>query len=129
VFVETSVSPTLADAAAADPKALIQRGRDITGRLLNELDATTGHVGELEALITGATEDDRDGRRRHAMLQAVGLSTRAAVLKNLALAAKTLSEAAPGKKGDDEKRPRPSRFATPSAPRLVVDNERNGDGR
>jgi hypothetical protein len=67
-------------------------------RLLSELDASTTHIGELHQLIEDFTADDRDGRRRHAVQQAVNLSTRATIMKNLASAAKTLAEAAPGKR-------------------------------
>ena len=97
---EASVSQALSDAAAAEPKELIRRGRDLVGRLLDELDSSTTHVGQLEELIMAETEGDRDGRRRAAMLRAVALPTRAAVLKNLAAATRIMSEAAPGKKDE-----------------------------
>jgi hypothetical protein len=93
---EVRVSPTLA--AATDPKAIIDMGRDLAARLLDELHATTAYRGEIEALIIAETAGDPDGRRRQAMLQVVGLPTRATVLKNLALAAKTLAEVMPGKR-------------------------------
>ena len=58
-----------------------------------------------------ATAADRDSRRHDAMLRAIGLSSRAATLKNLAAAAKTLAQIeAPsagtgGKKGKPWQRP------------------------
>lgn len=124
--IEISVSPTLADAAAADPKAIVERGRHLAGRLLDELDVTSSHVGELEELIEAETAGDVDGRRRAAMMRAIALPTRAAVLKNLALASKTLAEIGAGKKADAggaTKSATPSRFSTPAPPRLVVNNK------
>lgn len=129
---EVSVSPTLAAVVDVDPKVLIKHGRDLTRRLMDELDATTSHVGELEEAIAAYTADDKDGQRRFAMLKAVGLPTRANVLKTLALAAKTLAEAAPGKKEEAKEAAataaKSGRFAMqPTPPKLVVDNE--GDQR
>jgi len=129
---ELTVSPTLAAAIDVDPKVLIRQGRDLTHRLMDELDATTSHVGELEEAIAAYTADDKDGQRRFAMLKAVGLPTRANVLKTLALAAKTLAEAAPGKKEEAKEAAataaKSGRFAMqPTPPKLVVDNE--GDQR
>jgi hypothetical protein len=121
---EVRASPTLA--AVADPKAIIDMGRDLAVRLLDELQATTAHLGEIEDLIVSETASDQDGRRRHAMLLAVGLPTRAAVLKNLTLAAKTLAEVAPGKRvkaEDAAKSAGTGRFSTPPAPKLVVNNQ------
>jgi hypothetical protein len=64
-------------------KASIQQAKDITARLLDELDAITTHAGELEDLIIDETAGDRDPRRRNAMLRAVALPSRAATLKLL----------------------------------------------
>lgn len=126
--VELKVSPTLAAVVDVDPKVLIKHGRDLTRRLMDELDATTSHVGEIEEAITAYTAGDKDGQRRFAMLKAVGLPTRANVLKTLTLAAKTLAEAAPGKKEEAQNAAttaaRSGRFATaPTPPKLVVNNE------
>ncbi len=66
----------------------IGRGRDLTLRLLDELDAATSHVGELEEAIEAETAADKTGQRRAAMLKAVGLPSRAGVIKDLSAAAK-----------------------------------------
>ena len=66
----------------------IARGRDLTLRLLDELDATTSHVGELEEAIEAETTGDKTGQRRAAMMKAVGLPSRAGVIKDLSAAAK-----------------------------------------
>ncbi|MBN9448275.1 MAG: hypothetical protein J0I67_15400 [Bosea sp.] len=66
----------------------IGRGRDLTLRLLDELDATTTHVGELEEMIEDETAGDKSPMRRNAMLKAVGLPSRAGVIKDLSAAAK-----------------------------------------
>lgn len=118
-------SSMVADAAAQDPKAIAKRGHALVVRLLDELETTSSYVGELEGLIIAETAEDRDGRRRTAMLRAVELSSRAVVLKNLALAAKTLAEAGPGKREEAAlaaKAANSGRFATPPPPKLVVDN-------
>ena len=129
---ELKVSPTLAAAVDVDPKVLIKHGRDLTRRLMDELDATTSHVGEIEEAIAAYTAGDKDGQRRFAMLKAVGLPTRANVLKTLTLAAKTLAEAAPGKKEEAQEAATTAatsgRFAMQATPpKLVVDND--GDRR
>jgi hypothetical protein len=85
-------------AADADPHA---RGRDIALRLLDELDATTSHLGELEAEIIGATCEDESGRRQAAMLKAISLPSRAHTLKMIVQSLNVLSGGAakrPGKK-------------------------------
>ena len=94
---------------------------------MDELSSTTTHIGEIEELIDEETAHDKDGRRRYAMKQAVSLSTRAGILKNLTLAAKTLAEAEPqGKKAQRQAAAVESSssgiFAVPEAPKLVVSN-------
>ena len=74
-----------AHAVAAD-------GRSLAVRMLDELRATTSLQGELEELIISETSDDRDGKRRTAMLRAVDLPNRARILKDLMAAAKTAAE-------------------------------------
>jgi hypothetical protein len=66
----------------------IARGRDLTLRLLDELDGTTAYVGEIEAMIVDETAGDRSTQRRNAMLKAVSLPSRAGVIKDLSAAAK-----------------------------------------
>lgn len=91
-------SATIRKAARTDPKALADDTLDVLNRLLDELDTVTARLGELEDLIVAETEDDKDGRRRNAMLKAVSLPVRILAAKNLSLALKTLQEARPGKK-------------------------------
>lgn len=74
------------------PEAIIGRGRILALRMLDELDTTTSHVGEMEEAIEDATPGKGDVRRREAMMKAVSLPVRAGTLKNLALALKTLAE-------------------------------------
>ena len=55
----------------------------LAARMLDELDASTLQIGEMESLIEDETANDKDGRRRLAMLRAISLPTRAATLKTL----------------------------------------------
>lgn len=88
-------APATAD---MDDRALSQ---DLIRRMLDELDTVTAHVGELEDMIENETANDRDGRRRAAMLKAVSLPVRTNTLKMLIA---SLAESAPeGKKGKKEK--------------------------
>ena len=66
----------------------IGRGRDITLRLLDELETATTHLGELEEMIEDETASDTNSLRRNAMLKAVALPSRAGVIKDLSAAAK-----------------------------------------
>lgn len=77
----------------ADPAVIAARGRNLVVRLLDELDATSANLGEMQAAIVAETGNDETSRRRDAMLKAVGLKARADTLKALALAAKTLNGA------------------------------------
>ncbi|ACL58961.1 hypothetical protein [Methylobacterium nodulans] len=113
----------------ARPEAILGRGRGLVLRMLDELEATTAHLGEIEAAIIGETADDDGGRRREALLKAVSLPARAGTLKALALAAKTLAEAAlpDGKKAQQADTAAKlaqggGRFAAPAPPKLVVSN-------
>jgi hypothetical protein len=74
------------------PEAIIGRGRILALRMLDELDATTSHIGEMEDAIEEANPGKSGMRRREAMMKAVSLPVRAGTLKNLALAVKTLAE-------------------------------------
>ena len=106
---------------------VIGRGRNLADRLLDELDAETMHRGELEAIIM---MNEVDPQRVAALKQAVSLPTRAKTLQTLALALKTMGETADsGKKAARQARAETaagggSKFAAPSAPKLVVDNKR-----
>lgn len=90
----------------ADAATLADRGRGLIGRMLDELDATTSHIGELEEAICDATADDQSSRRQDAMLGAISLGSRAKTLKELATAFKTLNEAAApqGKKAQQQEK-------------------------
>jgi hypothetical protein len=121
--------------APIDPAAIADRGRDLVGRMLSELEAITAHSGELRAVILDATKDDGDGRRRARLSRMLDLSSRAVVLKDLATAARTLGDAqqpvaAGGKKqeakGKATRIAAAGRFATPPPPKLVINNS---DGR
>jgi len=91
--------------------AAVRAAKGLTLRLLDELDAITTHQGDLEDLIELETIDDEDGgRRRAAMLKAIGLPSRAAVLKQLLAATRAWSDlerpaAKPAPKGDGAKPP------------------------
>lgn len=109
---------------------VIGRGRNLADRLLDELEAETMHRGELEAIIM---MNEVDPQRVAALKQAVSLPTRAKTLQTIALALKTMGETADGgrsgKKAARQARAETaagggSKFAAPSAPKLVVDNKR-----
>jgi hypothetical protein len=125
---EPSPARTLLTPANASPEAIVGRGRNLTLRMLDELDAQTSQIGELGTLIDSAIDTGDGGKARDAAHQAISLKQRAEVLKALALTAKTLAEAgAPaGKKAERqeaaEKVAGSSKFAPPPAPKLVVDN-------
>ena len=93
--------PTRVSKENSCPEAIVGRGRSLVLRMLDELDATTAHLGEIEKAIVEETEND-DGRRREAMLSAVSLKARSDIVKTLALAAKTFAEtgAPAGKKAE-----------------------------
>lgn len=106
------------------PEALTDRAKGIAGRLMDELEAVTAHVGELEDMI--CTEES-DPRRRQALLKALSLAERAKTLKDISTTMKTLNEAAApeGKKAQKQAAAESvgGRFAAPSAPKLVVSNK------
>lgn len=77
----------------------IAQAKDLTQRLLGELDTVTTHADELEDLICDETAADRDSRRRNAMLRAIGLGARAATLKVLIASTRTWADLErPGRK-------------------------------
>ncbi len=59
-------------------------GHSLTMRMLNELDATTTHRGELEDMIKSTIAPRRQG----ALLNAISLGQRATVMRDLATAAR-----------------------------------------
>ena len=72
-------------AVVRDHQVSVHEGYSITRRLLDELNATTSHQGEMETLITAIYDD---GRQKTAAMRAVSLPGRAAVMRDLAQAAK-----------------------------------------
>lgn len=120
---------TVATLETTSPAAIIDRGRNLTLRLLDELDATTSRVGELREIIDFAV-DGSDDKAKAAIEKALSLKERADVLKALALTAKTFAEAgAPaGKKAERQERANAAatnggRFATRQGPKLAVSND------
>lgn len=63
----------------------IGHGHRLTMRMLDELDATTAYAGELQKLIT----ENISPKNQEAIRRAVGLNSRATVLRDLATAART----------------------------------------
>ncbi|MGM4906270.1 hypothetical protein AB8B21_05660 [Tardiphaga sp. 866_E4_N2_1] len=122
-IVQTPVTPE-----TTSPEAIVGRGRNLTLRLLDELDATTSKLGELEMMIDTSIDGEDADQQRQALKQAVSLKQRAEVLKSLALAAKTLNESGAGAdNGKKAQRQRSaeqvaqpgSKYAPPSAPKTV----------
>ncbi len=72
---------------------LVERGRRVALCMLDELEATTSHLGELAEEIEAAAPGSDNARRREGMLKAISLPTRSGILKNLAQSVKTLAEA------------------------------------
>jgi transposase-like protein len=99
-------------------------GRGLVARMLDELDVITSRRGELEDMIVDATQGEDEDARRDSMMRAVSLPSRAATMKTLALALKTLNEAsAPqGKKAAQQDKARDvgggSRFTALGPPTL-----------
>lgn len=117
---------------SGEPEDLLVKGREIVGRLMDELSSVTSNIGELEELIFAETAADENDKRRDAMLKAVSLSSRSGVARNLATAFKTLQEsgagAAKGKKEQTQDAAQEiassGKFAPRRAPKLVVNNEK-----
>lgn len=63
----------------------LKRGHSLTVRMLDELDATTAYKGELQKLI-GSTIAPQ---RQEALRRAISLGSRATIMRDLAIAAKT----------------------------------------
>lgn len=77
-----------------DAAQVAEHGRQLIARMFDELDAVTSHQGELERVIEIATIDNEDDRQHDAMLKAISLPARTAMVKNLATALKTINETA-----------------------------------
>lgn len=117
---------------AMEHREHVEHAREIAGRMLDELDTITSHVGELEQLIEIETEDDENGRRRAAMLKAISLPARSMTLKTIVQALAVAKEVAGvgiggGKKEEAKAKAQEAakpgnKFAPPAPPRLAVDN-------
>lgn len=128
---EVRAAAAVLSSPPVEPDDILARGREIVGRLMDELSSVTSNIGELEEMIFAETEDDDNDKRRDAMLKAVSLSSRSGVARNLATAFKTLQEsgAGGGKLGKKEQQAAAAqeiaaagRFAPRRMPKLVVDN-------
>jgi transposase len=112
---------------AVKPEELPERARGIAARLLDELDAMTAHIGEIEHMIE---TEEGDSRRRQALLKLISTGERAKTLKDITAAMKTIEEArAPaGKKAarqeGAERAASGGKFGVPNGPRLAVDNSK-----
>lgn len=116
----------------AERREHVEHAREIAGRMLDELDTVTSHVGELEQLIEIETEDDENGRRRAAMMKAISLPARSMTLKTIMQALAVAKEVAGvgigvGKKEEAKAKAQEAakpgnKFAPPAPPRLAVDN-------
>jgi hypothetical protein len=68
----------------------LRQGHALVRRLITELVEATEEFDAIERTVVDATSDDRDSRRRAQMLRAISLPARAATMRDLAAAAKTL---------------------------------------
>lgn len=104
--VRSPPPPPRSSEKSGESPAIAGEARSLVARMLDELDVITSRRGELEDMIIDATDGDDDAARREAMMKAVSLPGRAATLKTLALAFKTINEAsAPqGKKAAAQER-------------------------
>lgn len=91
-----STEITIFKPAPADVGTIVARGYDVVHRMIDELDAATSHIGELEQEIESETAGDESGARRAAMFKALSLSARSGSIKNLTSSLKALAEAKPG---------------------------------
>ncbi len=123
-----TIVPTPVTPETTSPEAIVGRGRNLTLRLLDELDATTKKIGELEQIIDLVIDTGTESGKqaKEAIEQAVSLKQRSDVLKSLALAAKTLADtlaASPGGKkaerqrGAEEVAKPGGKFAPPPPPK------------
>ena len=102
-----------------DQRKTIGGGHKITMKLLDELEIATEHVDELKTMIVQETYDDP--KARNAMLKAVSLPGRAAVMRDLAQAARTWVGLERQAFGIVEEKPDPNRPAPGSEPVTVDD--------
>lgn len=81
------------DAPAQTPD-IVEKARRVALRMVDELEAVTTRRGELGEIIDEALAGKDNAKQRESLRKALSLGDRAMVLKNLALATKTLAEAA-----------------------------------
>lgn len=116
-------APAPASSEPASPADLADRGRGLASRLMDELEAVTANVGELEEMIHS---EESDPRRRQALLKALSLGERANALRTLSMSLKTLNETAmpEGKKAQRQSAAEKvgGKFSVPAAPKLIVNN-------
>lgn len=72
---------------------IVERARRVALRMVDELETVTSRRGDLGAMIDEALAGESNAKQRATLQKALSLSDRAMVLKNLALATKTLAEA------------------------------------
>lgn len=121
--------PAGATVIDAEPTGLVDHVLLLARRQLEELDATTSQLDDIEDAIYEETKDDRDGKRRSAMLKAVSLPARTMTLKTIAQVLE-LAGVAGGKQKLGKKEQKQGaaveasrgRFAPRPPPKLVVDN-------
>lgn len=116
----------LADITYENAHAATKR---IIARLLKELDQTTAKIDEIDHLIKDETTGDRDYKRRRILRFVSSMSARTIMVKNLAVAIKTLrdlekeEEAVKGKKNKQENAARTldiNKFAVGIPPNRLV---------
>ena len=73
---------------------IVEKARRVALRMVDELEAVTTRRDELGEMIDEALAGKDNAKQRESLRKALSLSDRAMVLKNLALATKTLAEAA-----------------------------------
>ncbi|WP_376959668.1 terminase [Azospirillum sp. A26] len=124
------INPSARPARMGEPRDHVDHMREIASRMLDELGSITSYVGELEQLIETETADDKDGRRRAAMLKAISLPARSMTLKTIGQAlavAKEVAGIGGGKKEEAKAKAQEAakpgnKYAPPPPPKLVVDN-------
>jgi len=84
------IVPVFKIPARLEPSSLYRGGLGVLARLLDELDATTSNLGEIEKEIRSSSLE----ARRASLAQVMSLPMRATALRNLAIALKAFSEAA-----------------------------------
>lgn len=110
-----------------DDHALDERMTALTSRLMSELEDTTAYLGEISTVIETETADDRNERRRQAMLKAISTKDRAETLRTLKQVL-MMDRGKAGKKGVKEQRQEAAqqaakgRFARMPSPTLIVNN-------